>query len=108
MSAAASAARHTSEPIRPLAPSTPTLIIAGLLARDSYPHSGPGTATPQRHAGNPAAAGSAGRGGEGVRIIERADHGEGLRPPDHVGSNRTHPVGRPGLLGPEVLARRLR
>jgi hypothetical protein len=34
MSAAAPAARHTSEPMRPLAPSTPTLIIA-LLASDA-------------------------------------------------------------------------
>jgi hypothetical protein len=28
MSSAASTARHTSDPMRPLAPSTPTLIIA--------------------------------------------------------------------------------
>src|SRR5689334_5842261 len=60
-SPAASTAWHTAVPIRPLAPSTPTLIIRSL----------PG----------------AGSGGERAGVVEGAHHGQRLGPGQHVGGD---------------------
>src|SRR5215469_3665602 len=59
ISGASATAAHTVRPIRPRAPSTPTFITAPAYSAATWPLGQ--------------------RGGEGVGVVERAHHGQGLR-----------------------------